>query len=132
MPDSDESDRLITEDAVIFAWIFMLFIMSWVSVAVVGRAIDNFTFSTLKLNDKSTFHTCVIAFVIIGIEFATIYYFNSIGIKVYDTSGWGLPDDTSGESNTNSNNVSPTKIVAKDGVFSPLDHISGIARITII
>ena len=121
-PNSNGNDLLITEDAIIFAWIFMLFIMSWVSVAVVGRAIDNFTFSTLKLNDKSTFHTVVIAFVIISIEFATIYYFNSIGIKIYNTAGWNLPDNT----------TSPTEVVANDRFFSPLDQISGISRITII
>lgn len=80
--NNDSCDTL--KHAIIFAWIFFLFILSWISVAVVGRAIDNFTFSTLKLDDKSTYHTCIIAFVIVAIELVTIYYFYSLGIPIYD------------------------------------------------
>lgn len=71
------------EQLLMFTWIFLLFIFSWISVAVVGRALDNFTFTTLKLNEKSTFQTTIIAFVVVAIEIATIYYFNSVGISIY-------------------------------------------------
>lgn len=70
--------------ALIFGWIFLLFILSWISVAVVGRAIDNICFTSLGLSDKSTLHTCVIALVIVLIELLTLYYFQSLGIPIYD------------------------------------------------
>lgn len=74
---------------IIFAWVFFLFILSWISVAVIGRAIDNLSFETLKLNDKSTFHTSVIAFVVVSIELVTLYFFYSMGMNIYDTSFMG-------------------------------------------
>lgn len=80
--DTDSLDSL--KQLIMFTWIFLLFILSWISVAVVGRALDNFTFSTLKLNQKSTYHTIIIAVVIVIIEIATIYYFNDMGINMYD------------------------------------------------
>jgi hypothetical protein len=69
---------------VIFIWIFFLFIFSWISVELVGRALNNFTFETLKLDPKSTFHTTIIALVVVAIELLTIYYFRSFGIFIYD------------------------------------------------
>lgn len=80
--NEDYSDTL--KDGIIFTWIFFLFILSWISVAVVGRFLDNLSFSTFGLNDKSTYHTFIIAVVIVAIEILTIYYFSCIGITIYD------------------------------------------------
>jgi hypothetical protein len=84
MPSQDVDSLNSLKELILFTWIFLLFILSWISVAVVGRALDNFTFSTLKLNEKSTYHTVVIAIVIVIIEITTIYYFNDMGINMYD------------------------------------------------
>ena len=73
-------------DVVLFAMVFILFILSWISVAVVGRALDNFTFSTLKLDSRSTFQTTVIAVTVVLIELSMIQYLNNIGVSIYDSS----------------------------------------------
>ena len=64
---------------ILFAWMFLLFIFSWISVEVVGRALNNFTFNTLGLNEKSTYHTVIIAAVVVILELLTLSYFRSIG-----------------------------------------------------
>ena len=40
----------------LFFCIFIIIILSWVSIDLIGRFINNFTFGTLGLDDKSTFH----------------------------------------------------------------------------
>lgn len=100
-----------------FVIVFVLFILSWISVAVVGRAIDNFTFTTLKLNDKSTYQTTIIALTIIAIEVLIIFYLKSFDINVYDTSVWH---------SHNENVVNST-----NSTFS-IDRIANINQITII
>lgn len=65
---------------ILFAWMFLLFIFSWISVEVVGRALNNFTFNTLGLSEKSTYHTVIIAAVVVIIEIVTLSYFRSIGV----------------------------------------------------
>lgn len=91
MPVDQFRDNL--QQGILFTWIFFLFILSWISVAVVGRAIDNLTFTTLKLDSRSTFHTTVIAIVIIAIELATIYYFSCLGITIYSVPLTGDIED---------------------------------------
>lgn len=109
MPRYVTDETYFTESlktGIIFAWVFFLFILSWISVAVVGRAIDNLSFVTLGLNDKSTLHTFVIAFVVISIELVTLYYFYSMGMNIYDTSFMGdfsmQCDDNKNDYNMNS------------------------------
>ena len=67
----------------LFAWIYILFIFSWISIDVVGRALNNFTFRTLGLDENSTWHTTIIAFVVIFLELLTIYYLKSSGAPIY-------------------------------------------------
>lgn len=127
--DSDDSLKTAKE-ACMFVWIFLLFILSWISVAVVGRAIDNFTFSTLKLNEKSTYHTVIIALVILAIEIATISYFNSIGIVIYDSSSW---DCNNTNDNENSSDGDMIKYKSVDHIkFSSIDQIMKVTNLTII
>ena len=70
----------------LFAWIFILFIFSWISIDVVGRALNNFTFRTLKLDENSTWHTTIIALVVVVLELLTIYYLRSLGVPIYDSN----------------------------------------------
>lgn len=122
----DENDNSLNtmREACIFTMIFILFILSWISVAVVGRAIDNFTFVTLGLNDKSTFHTVVIALVILAIEIAMIAYFNSINVVIYDSSSWGP---------TSTNDNTQTKHGDSDHIsFSCVDQIMNVTKLIII
>uniref|UniRef100_A0A6C0BC92 Uncharacterized protein n=1 Tax=viral metagenome TaxID=1070528 RepID=A0A6C0BC92_9ZZZZ len=82
--DSPYTYKLKTE--LLFAWLYILFIFSWISIDVVGRALNNFTFKTLKLDENSTWDTSVIAGVVVILELVTIYYFKTIGMAVYDSS----------------------------------------------
>lgn len=94
---------------ILFAWMFLLFIFSWISVEVVGRALNNFTFNTLGLNEKSTYHTVIIAAVIVILELVTLSYFRSIGamdpipmpqlVPVSDDSDSKDDEDTSARGN---------------------------------
>lgn len=122
--NSNDESLNTAVDAFFFAMMFFLFILSWVTVAVVGRAIDNLTFQTFKLKQDSTYHTVVIALVIVAIEFATIYYFSSIGIAIYDTSNWGI---------NSQNMLSKSNFVASgDTKISTINEIASLASITII
>lgn len=131
--NNEEDSSKTLKDACLFTMIFILFILSWISVAVVGRAIDNFTFTTLKLNDKSTYHTVIIAVVVIAIEIAIIGYFKSIDVIIYDSSAW-TPVDTS-DNNISSNGT--TQVSAKHGDsnhinFSSIDQIMKVTKLIII
>jgi hypothetical protein len=94
---------------ILFAWMFLLFIFSWISVEVVGRALNNFTFNTLGLNEKSTYHTVIIAAVVVILELVTLSYFRSIGaldpipmpqlVPVSDDSDSKDDEDTSARGN---------------------------------
>lgn len=133
-----EDDMTFTvklKDIILFTWMFLLFIFSWISVAVVGRAIDNITFTTLGLSDKSTLHTVVIAVVIVLIEILTLYYFNHLGIDLYGdsiipASFNNLEDKTSSspENFINSKNQSPYYSNNKN-FFDSMSGISMIGKI---
>lgn len=64
----------------LYFWMFILFIFSWISVELLARAINNFTFNTLGLNEKSTYQTTIIAMVVIFIQIVTIFYFRQLEI----------------------------------------------------
>lgn len=65
---------------ILYFWMFILFIFSWISVELLARAINNFTFNTLGLDEKSTYQTTIIAFVVIFIQIVTIFYFRQLQI----------------------------------------------------
>lgn len=81
--EDDMSFTIRMKDLIIFSWMFLLFIFSWISVAVVGRAIDNICFQNLGLSEKSTLHTVVIAIVVVLIELLTLFYFSYLGMDLY-------------------------------------------------
>lgn len=120
---------------ILFAWMFLLFIFSWISVEVVGRALNNFTFNTLGLNEKSTYHTVIIAAVVVILELLTLSYFRSIGamdpipmpqlVPVSDDSDSKDNEDTSARGNGS----------MIGGLYvkpSPIELITTISEIAII
>lgn len=76
--ESEFSVRVKIE--ILYFWMFILFIFSWISVELLARAINNFTFNTLGLDEKSTYQTTIIAFVVIFIQIVTIFYFRQLQI----------------------------------------------------
>lgn len=144
--DVIENDMAFTikmKDMILFIWMFLLFIFSWISVAVVGRAIDNLCFSTLGLSDKSTLHTTIIAVVVVSIEILTLYYFNTLGYNMY-VGGFNLPggDDSSNDdksssedscsSNILNNIVDDENSVSNYSAWRGIDKITRIEGITLI
>lgn len=120
---------------ILFAWMFLLFIFSWISVEVVGRALNNFTFNTLGLNEKSTYHTVIIAAVVVILELVTLSYFRYIGamdpipmpqlVPVSDDSDSKDNEDTSARGNGS----------MIGGLYvkpSPIELITTISEIAII
>jgi len=84
--NNDTPGTVTLKQELLFAWIFVLFIFSWISIDVVGRALNNFTFKTLELNANSTWHTTIIAIVVVSIELITIYYFKTMNINIYEAN----------------------------------------------
>lgn len=132
--NSFEDDMAFTfkiKDIILFSWMFLLFIFSWISVAVVGRAVDNITFTTLGLSDKSTLHTVVIAMVIVFIEILTLYYFNNLGMNLYGdnfiTSENSNKDEKSNIKDSNTDDNVKNRYHQNDVHF--LDRMNGISMI---
>lgn len=123
-----ETDSLVSfKELITFTCIFLLFILSWISVAVVGRALDNFTFSTLKLNERSTYHTVVIAVVIVIIEILAIYYFNDNGISLYNP--YLKPKNGQQIIKQSGNNIDPNTGFAPFFGVSELFEVNGVTII---
>lgn len=128
------NNSISTEDikvGILFAWVFILFIMTWISVAVVGRAIDNFVFSTLKLNDKSTYHTSIIAVAIVLIQLLTMYYFHTLGMDLYGTSFFNNGDES--DTNEKTTKKSNTEFINRswdDNDSHFLDNMQGISALS--
>lgn len=119
MPNSDTFS-----DVFQFVVIFILFIFSWISVSVVGRALDNFTFSTLKLNEKSTYQTTIIALTVVAIEITIIYYLKSFDVHVYDSSSWAPPQEQ---------NITTVQHASQDHInFSSIDEIRNVCKIVCV
>lgn len=104
----------------LYAWTFFLFIFSWISVELVARAINNFTFNTLKMDEKSTFQTTIIALICIIIQLLTLNYFRTLGIvednsmanilSKFNNSSDDSIDDSSGNSSGKRNFVNSDHI----------------------
>lgn len=130
MPSEQEDEMSFTikmKDLIIFSWMFLLFIFSWISVAVVGRAIDNICFQTLKLSDKSTLHTVVIAIVVVLIELLTLFYFSYLGMDLYsDLSNLRKCSD---EQPNNQNKTEDNKSLSNREDFDFFDKISALSSL---
>lgn len=130
MPSEQEDEMSFTikmKDLIIFSWMFLLFIFSWISVAVVGRAIDNICFQTLKLSDKSTLHTVVIAIVVVLIELLTLFYFSYLGMDLYsDLSNLRKCSD---EQPNDQNKTEDNKSLSNREDFDFFDKISALSSL---
>lgn len=74
----------ITE-SLLFIWIFFIVVFSWLIVDLVGRAFNNFTFVTLKMDEKNTVHTVIIALAVIAIVIACVFYLKTLNYDMeYD------------------------------------------------
>jgi len=85
MPTNSQDYVVIIQSELLFFWIFIIIIFSWVSIDLVGRWINNFTFVTLQLNEKSPWHTFVIAITVIALLFASILFLKSINMDLEPT-----------------------------------------------
>lgn len=65
-----------------FFWIFMIIIFSWIAVDYTARFINNLTFYTLGMNEKSTWHTFIIAGTLIAIIFTCIIFLKTLGYNL--------------------------------------------------
>ena len=65
-----------------FFWIFLIIVFSWITVDFTARFINNFTFITLGLDEKSPWDTFIIAITIIAIIFTMIIYLKNWGYNL--------------------------------------------------
>ena len=65
-----------------FMWIFFIIVLSWVTVDYVARAINNFTFYYLGLDEKSPWDTFIIAITVIAILFTMIIFLKNNGYNM--------------------------------------------------
>lgn len=64
----------------LFFYIFMIVIFSWILISLWGKWLDNFTFVTLGLDEKSPSHTFIIALTVTLLLIACIIFLRTFGI----------------------------------------------------
>lgn len=77
----------------LFFWVFLVIIFSWILIDNWGRVINNLCFETLKLNDKSSYDTFIIALTLTLIIFAMILFLKSLGVNYEKSIGGDEFDD---------------------------------------
>ena len=92
-----QSYNVIILNEMLFVWIFFIFVFSWILVELWTRWLDNFTFVTLKLDAKSTWHTFFIALIATAIIITMIIYLKTcncdIQRSIFDVDGNQVPQD---------------------------------------
>lgn len=73
-------------DSSFFFIVFLVIIMSWVLVDLWGRWFNNFTFNTLKLDPRSSYHTFIIALAATIIIVAVIIFLKTLGLPFQDNA----------------------------------------------
>lgn len=58
----------------------MIVIFSWILISLWGKWLDNFTFKTLGLDEKSTIHTFIVALTVTFILIACIVFLRTFGV----------------------------------------------------
>lgn len=61
-----------------FVELLFVIVLGWILVELWHKTIDNFTFTTLSLNEKSTYHTFIIALVATSVFLVFVFSFDSI------------------------------------------------------
>ena len=95
----ETSNKILIE--FIYFWTFVIFVLSWISVELLARFINNFTFNTLALDEKSTFQTGVIAFFFILLLVITLFYFRNLRVLEDETVGRVIDSVNSNSSDRN-------------------------------
>ena len=95
----ETSNKILIE--FIYFWTFVIFVLSWISIELLARFINNFTFNTLGLDEKSTFQTGVIAFFFILLLVITLFYFRNLRVLEDETVGRVIDSVNSNSSDRN-------------------------------
>lgn len=95
----ETSNKILIE--FIYFWTFVIFVLSWISIELLARFINNFTFNTLGLDEKSTFQTGVIAFFFILLLVITLFYFRNLRVLEDETLGRVIDSVNSNSSDRN-------------------------------
>ena len=78
----NEGYAIVIKSELLFFWIFLIIIFSWILIDLYGRWLNNFTFVTLGLDEKSPWQTFVIAITVTAIIFTCIIFLKSIGYNM--------------------------------------------------
>jgi low affinity Fe/Cu permease len=72
----------VIQSELLFFWIFLIIIFSWILIDLYGRWLNNFTFVTLGLDEKSPWQTFIIAITVTAIIFTCIIFLKNIGYNM--------------------------------------------------
>jgi len=101
---NDNSYVFMIKSELLFFWIFLIIIFSWICIDLFGRWLNNFTFVTLGLNEKSPWHTFIIAITVTAILFTCIIFLKHTG---YDLEPSIYSNNDNNDNALNSNSVLP-------------------------
>ena len=104
MPRCDEEDQqfsVVISKELLFFWIFLIIIFSWLLIDLWGRWVNNFTFVTLNLDEKSPSHTFFIALIATIVIIVMIIYLKSSGTNIEPDVSSTFSSDSGNESSIN-------------------------------
>ena len=80
--EEPETYLIMVKSELLFFWVFLIIIFSWVLIDLYGRWLNNFTFITLGLDEKSSWHTFIIAITVTAIIFSCIIFLKKCGYNM--------------------------------------------------
>ena len=83
MPTNSDVSSAISH-SFLFFFVFLVILFSWILIDLWARVVNNFTFITLGLDEKSTYQTFIIALVATLIVVSIIFYLKTLGMD-YET-----------------------------------------------
>ena len=101
---------------IMFFWIFILIIASWVSVEFATIFMNNLFYVTLGCNKNSTFQTFIVFMTFTLILFSCFVFLRSIGLN-YENA---IAGDYFNDSNTQGNNNEIIPPIKSISFFSPI------------
>jgi hypothetical protein len=99
------SDKILHE--LMFLWIFLVVVFSWILVDSWGRVYNNYCFETLKLNEKSLSDSFLVAATLTLILFIMIIYLKSLGYDYEIAIGGDQFNDCYDDDHSHSNSGTP-------------------------
>lgn len=82
-----------------FVWLFFIIIFSWILIDLWGKVINNFTYTTLRMNPEGTWDALIIACTVTAIFLVTLYYLGDTGDKLKENMTGVTPAEPFKESN---------------------------------